>query len=290
MSIEISGFIYDQVFTYVDKIGLFLGIDRKNNESIYEYYKRLRLFPYEWSVGKYGCNRTKQGLINTICTQLEKEHYSILKKNFFVLNYVPSFFKDENNTLADIHVYYTTDNKNYIEVLPRLELSQYVPDHWIVDPSISDYYYDQYGNVIATSGWILWRNIDGSYSKLLEIVTELPHNANLKITYYIERIENGDKIFMYYEDVTDEYDPTDTIRLKAYTPQEPTTFGLYSLNDDNFYDYLLYHNNELLDQIIQQQHNICQFYYNEVIWNDSTFIDDEVKIESILTVEDDLNG
>jgi len=275
--------IYKKHTTFLDRFALLLGITRNYKETIYEFYKRLNIFNYKWNIDKYGINKTTQGIINDISVTLEKPHFNAIEKHIYFLNYSPSMFKDSNNTLADVHIYIDTSGI-YNEFLPRLKQYPILPSGW-VDLGLSNSYFDSLGNKIAESGWLLWRNEDGTYTNILELINLPKNGAKIKANYWIKK----DDIFYSYEDIIDPYIATEDTRLLVFN-KTSGVFNIYSLSDDSFYSSLFTISGitTTMQDIIEKQHSMTSLYYKDMEWNHSMWIDEDTQIKSILFMENDL--
>lgn len=241
MTIEVTNIKPKKIWSNMDAYGLINGFGiwdnqykslsyvRKPNESALELRNKI----YNRHANPVGI--TKQGLINGISTELGLIPYNVESNTIFQLTYEPIPSGDQN--IPDIFVFYKTENTDWIE--------------------LKQIWSDGYENAKQLkNGFIVWNkeffSLDDTtknfnYSNVLEVLSDIPNGAQLKISYYIKIYDIDNNIVVKrFTDINNFNDIND----QRFTYKKPIDFDIntqiiaYSLNDipSGIYDH--YYNPE----------------------------------------------
>gem|GEM_PF-6832937 len=105
----------------------------------------------------------------------------------------------------------------------------------------------------------------------------------------MDKVAIGNEIVYHkYEDVIDS-DLENNKRLTVYKKTDPTDFRVIPLSDNEF--YLANVNNgeitDLMRRIIEKQETETSMLYKYVTWDNSMWIDEDVRLYTIIKLEDD---
>ena len=275
-------------FTSLDRLALPLSLERLELEPLVMFYERTDQFKYEWNINQYGTNNTLQGIINDIAIQEDVQHYNSIDRHIYYLSNIPiSKPLEDSSDTTDIRLFYKEPNSDtWIERLDRIQEYYNTPELW-KDLGLPSYY-DMNGNSTALSGWLVWRNKDGTYSNILEIIDLPPNGSQLKVVYWIKIAIGNEIVYHKYEDVID-LDLENNKRLTVYKKTDPVDFRVIPLSDNEF--YLANINNgeitDLMRRIIEKQETETSMLYKYVTWDNSMWIDEDIRLYTIIKLEDD---
>ena len=199
--------IKKQVWNNVDAIGLLNGISIWDEQ--YQKLKYVRLpdesnIELRHKINNFRTNPIEgnidQQLMRGLANELNLNSYDNNNVSTFVLSRSP--FPIEDKRIQDVFVYYQVPNSDIWEEL--------TPQYWSEDVEFNT----------PTNGFIVWENMyynnstenskTNTYSRLLQVYEDLPHNTRLKITYTIRRFdENDNPYYLKFTDISNKEDPDD---------------------------------------------------------------------------------
>lgn len=147
-----------QIFNELDEFGLLVGTERLPSEDNASYRERLLGFR------KLQPSSTVQGLINAISKELGLEEYNVIDKHYFWLEHTPDV------------AYSVTVKVDGAEVTGQRYDVWPLPYGWSDIPAATGIY------ETSNDGWVLWRQPDGSYSRLLELI-DIPAGDYISVEY-----------------------------------------------------------------------------------------------------------
>ncbi len=260
-----------QIFNTLDELGLLSGLDRDPGESNLDYKQRLADF---W---KNNPASTNQGLVGALSVEFGLEPYNVINKNFFWLEHQPI-------TASGVTVLIDGVDKT-----PQLVNYTVKPSGW---PDIRQSEF--YGT--AESGWILWQDDIGEYTRLLEFV-DTPSGSFVSVEY---SYDEGGKVFSPIEGDQD-LERTDPIYgldgyWKIYREETPDASQQIVINELGDRDYLFDEGNGLVDnvgiptmllkRIVSLIQEASPISWGRFTWDEAFFQDNPESIETLPSIFD----
>ena len=259
------------IFNNFDELGLLSGLNRDPGESNLDFKQRLADF---W---KENPSSTEQGLVGALSVELGLDPYNTIDKNFFWLERRP--VTPSGVTVFVDGVAQEPQLVNYVDL----------PSGWH-DVGATDYY------GTAASGWILWQDVRGDYTQLLEFVN-VPDGGFVTVEYTFDegatlhtRLEGDDD--MGRQDPIYGLDGYWKI-YKAADPDPSSQVVINALNDP---DYLFDTSNGLVDslglptpllrRIVALIQRASPISWGNFVWDEAYFQDDPESIETLPSLFD----
>ncbi len=259
------------IFNNFDELGLLSGLDRDPGESNFDFKQRLADF---W---KEDPSSTHQGLVGALSVELGLDPYNTIDKNFFWLEHVPV-------TPSGVTVFVDA-------VAQEPQLVNYVdlPSGW-PDVGVSEQY------STAASGWILWQDVRGDYTQLLEFVNA-PAGDFVTVEY---TYEENEKLYTRLEGDEDleTQDPIYGLdgHWKVYKAAVPDASSQVVVNFLNDPDYLFDTSNglvnslglptALLKRIVGLIQRASPISWGRFVWDEAYFQEDPESIETLPSLFD----
>jgi len=166
------------VWGALDEFGMLLNTERLPGEDNWSYRRRLL------DVFEHPANATKQGIINGISRELGLDTYNVRDKSIFYLTHTPLLVNPtgiDENVLLPIDVTIASDYEPSGRHVVTQLWEKYPWDNWIEGSDFKNHRYSE-----DASGFICWRNEDGSYSRIIEFTdSAIPEtDAVVTVEYY----------------------------------------------------------------------------------------------------------
>jgi len=259
------------IFNNFDELGLLSGLNRDPGESNLDFKQRLADF---W---KENPSSTQQGLVGALSVELGLTPYNVIDKKFFWLEHLPV-------TPSGVSVFVDGQAQE-----PQLVNYLTLPSGW-PDVGVSEYY------ETASSGWIVWQDVRGDYTQLLEFI-EVPDGAFVTVEY---TYDEGGRLYTVLEgdENLEIQDPVYGLDghwkiYKAETPDASSQVIINSLNDQ---DYLFDTSNGLVDalglpttllkRIVALIQNASPISWGKFVWDEAYFQEDPESIETLPSLFD----
>jgi len=157
------------LWNHFDDLGALIGMKRQIGEQNREF--RLRILDAYQHPG----NSTHQGMVNAISRDLAYPVYNVIDRTIFLLDEQP-----RSDRLVQVTVDGVVQTPQLIDTFP-------LPTGWLAPVDVTpaaDLAFD--ADPAPTEGWILWKDSEGSYTRVLEFVNAPPSESSVQITYYFD--------------------------------------------------------------------------------------------------------
>lgn len=202
------------IFNELDEFGLLVGTERLPGEDNASYRERLLSFR------KARPSSTNQGLVNAISRELGLEEYNVIDKHYFWLEHIPDVAYP-----VSLKVDGAAWGSQRYDVWP-------LPDGWPSIPAATGTHAD------SSDGWVLWRQPDGSYSRLLELI-DIPDGDYISVEYTY-RVDDTTYATTDKDETLDRVDPLYGLDgyWKIYRAETPDPTSQVTVNEMNNSAYL----------------------------------------------------
>jgi len=256
------------VFNVFDEMGLLIGLTRIPGETNIEYKERLSNYL------KGRPSSTNQGLVNALSSEFGLSKYGVVDKNFFWLDHAPSI-------TGAITVY--IDDVGYGPQIKEVDEAGW--------PSITGATYG-----VAAQGWILWRDSQGNYTPLLELIA--PPTGGFVSMDYTYNIGDGDHTIRVGDTTLDTRDPLYGLegRWKMYQSETPTVSNQVVVNALNDASFLFDTDNNLVDasglptvylrNVVDYIERASPITWGRFLWDETYYQENDDSIESLPSLYD----
>jgi len=209
----------NRITSFDHMVVTYLNEERYDGENLHEFYDRIVNKMSPLFKDKRGVNITKQGILNHLATSFNLERAHCEYEQFFYLSNNPIDFDPITGNVLPITVIVNGVTINRLSQHPN---NTYDSAVGLTNYAFTDsYLYRSTISKISNSGFIIWRNYDGTLSDILEITYPIT-STGISIGYsYYDSLENKPR------QIVEEFEVNDNIITSNY--------DIIPIDESNFY-------------------------------------------------------